>query len=298
MFEKTDKFNQILTEYAQGIYLNPGAELDLTKLFFGTVAVDAAIGQYDIYDSDPALSAVDATLSRDNSAHRIQLNRKPGYWNCEPQAIEIATWKPMLLQKGGQQNREDAVRTLMSAQFATRQVQAVDAVKAAVAARTMTSGNWSTDTTPVLDQLETLCRTVVENTGVRPTHLVMGHAAWNLLRNHKTLEGRFHALDYALKEDALLSMLSYRGVKLVVADTMAKVNGVLTPLLDHDVIVMHQEEAPSRNDLSMGKEFTLSPNGPEVISYEEHGINDVDLLMWSSDLKVTNPEAAARIVVG
>lgn len=297
MYEKSDTFNQVLTDYAQGIYLNPGDELDLARLFFGTVAVEAAVGQYDVYDSGPALSAVDARLPRDNSPHRIQLNRKPGFWNCTPQALEIATWKPMLLQKSGHVNREDAVRTLMSAQFATRQVQAVEAVKAAVPAGTVGTGDWSTDTTPVLEQLETLCRTVVENTGVRPTHLVLGHAAWNLLRNHKTLEGRFHALDYALKEDALLSMLSYRGVKLVVADTMARVDGVLTPLLDHDVIVMHQQEAPTRTDLSLGKEFTLSPNGPEVLSYVEHGINDVDVLMWSSDLKVTNAAAAARIVV-
>ena len=51
------------------------------------------------------------------------------------------------------------------------------------------------------------------------------------------------------------------------------------------------------SDLSFGKEFTLSAGGPEVLTYKDHALYDVDVLLWSSDRQVANAAAAARLTV-
>lgn len=293
MLQGTDNYNQILTVYAQGSYVNPGETVDLSRLLFPEVAVDEALGCYDKWTLDPAYTAVDATLARNQTAHRISIERKQGYYNCAPQALEIAHWVPALMQKSGPRYREAGVRTLMSAQFVTRQVSAVDLLHSALAADTALAIG---DTSDAIENIDKLCEKVAEGTmGRRPSHLIMGRNAWNRLKNHKSVKERCHALDYAIKPEAFADALAYQGVKLIISDVYAKAGDELKQLLADDIIALYNEESPSLNDLSFGKEFTLSASGPEVISYKDRALYDVDVLMWSSDRQVTNTAAAARL---
>lgn len=297
MFEKSDGFNQILTEYAQNAYLNPEEEVDLSRLFFPSLKVGAVTGRFDKYAFEAALTAVDTTLARDNSARRLQLDKTPDYWDCQPQGLEISAWKPSLLQDDARLIREDNLRTLMSAQFVSRQKTAVDAVKNGLTDHA-DLGGWKTDKTrDIIQDVEALCNSVVNGTGRKPNTLVMGHSAWASIRNADQFVNRISGLSFELTSQAFLDAISYKGLRLVIADSMAMIDGKMTELLANDVIALYNEESPTRSDLSFGKEFTLSPNGPEVISYEEHGLNIVDTLMWSSDRKITNSAAAARLVI-
>ena len=51
-----------------------------------------------------------------------------------------------------------------------------------------------------------------------------------------------------------------------------------------------------RSNTSAGKDFTMEPGGPEVLS-EEKTLETVDTLYWSTDRQVTCPAAAARLEV-
>lgn len=292
MIVTTDTFNEILTNFAQGAYRNPGTELDLNKLLFPAVQVDELEGQYDKWGIAEHFTAVDTTLARHNTAHRIEISRTKGYFNCDPAALEIAHWKPTLLQKSGARFREESLKALMDAQFTSRQVSAVDILRRGISADPEL-GDLSDSPIEMIDAL--FDRVVKGTFGRKPTHLLMGRTAWNTIRNHEKVLSRTHALAYAMFEDAFMSTLSYQGVKLVIADSYAIIDDKLTELLENDVVALYNEETPSLSDLSMGKEFTLSPAGPEVHTYQEKGIYDVDMLLWSSDRQITNSAAAARM---
>lgn len=296
MYEKSDSFNQLLTTYAQGAYQNPAEELDLTALFFPALKVGADTGRYDKYAWDPALTAVDTLLARDGTARRIQMDKRPAYWDCQPNALEIATFRPDVMQDNAAMLRQDKLRTLMSAQFVSRNVAAVKKVKAAVQAQSG-KGVWSKTDTDIITELDGLLHSVVTGTGRKANKLVIGRQAWAVLRNHASIKDRATGLAYGITPEALKEMLSYGGLEVIISDTAALVKGKMTELLGMDVIALYNEATPSRTDLSFGKEFTLMPNGPEVLSYEERAVTIADVLMWSSDCQVTNANAAARLAV-
>ncbi len=299
MYQNYDTYNSHLTTYAQGLWLYPGKETDLARLFFPVVGVETTVGTFDKWDIAPGLTPVDTRLTRDNSPRRIRLNKTEGTWSCAPQALEIPTFGPALLQKGhATQLREAHIRTLMSAQFASRQKAAADAVSAAVAA-TSGLGAWSADT-DIIGELETLMKQVVSTSGKRCNHLAIGVDAWVTLRNHASVLDRASGLSYAITPEHLAEMLIYKGITITVVDSYIAdpATKVITPLLNADVFAFYNEESPSLEDMSFGKEFTLTPGGPEVLSYKEHGgVNEVDALMWSSDCQIVNPGSCARLTV-
>lgn len=296
MFEQSAGYHQYLTEYAQGIYANPTEDLDLHKLLFPAIQVAANTGRYDVYAADPALTAVDTILARDGSPTRIQLDKRPDFWDCSPHAMEIGNFKPDLLQDNEMQIKEDSVNTLMSAQFTTRQVQAVQKVRSAITA-VSGAGNWSASNADPIADIDALCKAVAMGCGRAPNTMLLGISAWARLRNHPAVLARIAGITTGATEQQVLEALTYKGITIHVAKTMAIVGGQMTELLANDIIVFYREDAPSRTDVSFGKEFTLSEDGPEVLEYEEKCVNVVDVLMWSSDSKVTNAAACARLEI-
>ncbi len=296
MLETSDKFNSVLTSYVQGLWLYPDKELNLARTFFPAVAVDTLVGNFDKYDIAPGLTPVDTTLARDNSPRRIELKKTDGFWKCDPNAIETAEWKIALLQSGhAARMRETRMKTLMSAQFASRQSAAVDAVMAATTA-VSGFGNWGAST-DIVSEIDTLCDNVVLGSGCKANRLLIGIEAWKVLRNHASILDRLPGLDYGLAPEALGKVLTQQGMEIVIVDSVVMLNGTMTRLLANDVIALHNKENPDLEDMSFGKEFTLCPNGPEVVSYEEHGLTQVDSLYWASDCQVTNAGALSRLVV-
>ena len=218
MFQGTDQFNEILTQYAQGAYQNPGETVDLNKLLFPAVGVDEAEGWYEKWDIDTGYTAHDTTLPRHNTPHRIEISKSKGYFNCQPAALEIANWAPALMQKSGPRFKERCIRSLMSAQFTTRQVEAVQAFKTGITAEDGSLGKFSAEDADVITAIDTLLDKVAVGTyGRKPTHLIMGRSVWNTIRNHKTVLARTTGHAFAIFEEAFLSTLSFQGVQLVVA---------------------------------------------------------------------------------
>lgn len=296
MFEQSTGFHQYLTNYAQSIYANPDEDLDLHRLLFPAVKVGANTGRFDKYASDPALTAVDTILARDGSPRRIQLDRRPDFWDCVPNALEICNFKPDMLQDNADILKEDALRTLMSTQFTGRQVAAVVKAKEAVKA-VSGAGKWSAEGADPIRDLDALCKAVALGCGKAPNTLVMGISAWSVLRANAAVLDRTKHTTADITVDELAGMLTWKNLTIHVASNMAIIDGVMTELLEKDIFVFYREEAPTRSDLSFGKEFTLSENGPEVLEYEEKCVNVVNTLMWSSDSKVTNAAALSRLEI-
>lgn len=295
MFQGTDNYNEILTTYAQGAHANPDGAVDVCRLIFPAVAVDEAVGTYDKWTLDPSFTPVDTGLARNQSAHRINIDRRQETFNCTPHALEIAHWTPALMQKSGPRYREAGVRTLMSSQFISRQSTAVDILKNEVAEDTTLAITAAAD--PIV-QIDKLCEKVAGSVvGRMPKTIIMGRNAWNFIKNHEEVKKRCHGLNYAIKPEQLKDALAYNGINLVISDLYVMKKGVMVPLLGYDVVALYNEEAPGLSDLSFGKEFTLSPAGPEVLSWKDNALYDVDTLVWSSDRKVTNSAAAARLTV-
>lgn len=296
MFEDSTYFNSILTDYAQGAYADRDKSVDLSEIFFPTLPVKEAKGEFDIWEIAPAFTPVNAAAIRDNTPRRIQTNRTTGDYKCKPYAVEQATWKFDEIQASGQKLREHRMRTLLSAYFVTRQVEAIGLANSVVSP----SGDmkdWD-EKTDVISAIDALCASVVAGTaGQAPNVLLMGRTVWNKLRNHPAVLDRIHGLSFAMPEEGFLSTLSYRGLRLVISDLMAidPADGKMKEVLAGDLYVLYNQSAPSLSDMSFGKDFSLSAKGPEVISYDEKGLNKVDALYWSSDRKVTNAAAAARL---
>ncbi len=296
MFENSEAYNSILTSYARGLYLYPDNTLDLSKVFFPVVPVDTLVGTFDQYDIAPGLTPVDTRMARDNSPRRIELNRTDGFWKCDANGLEIANWKIALLQKGNATRmREAKTKALMSAQLASRQKAAVDAV---LSSTTSVSGfgNW-TDSTDIVGEIDTLCDNVVLGSACQANKLLIGIEAWKKLRNHASILDRLPGLDYGLTPEAVKRVLTNRNMEIIIVDSVVMVNKQMVRLLANDVIALHNEDTPDMEDMSFGKEFSLTPHGPEVISYEEKGVNIVDSLIWASDMKVTNAGALSRLTV-
>lgn len=300
MDNKTAVFNEDLTIFAQASFANPETGNDLSALFFPTVGVKAAEGTYLDWRNKLAFAAVDTHLTRDNSARRIELVKTKGYFDCTPNALEISRFRADMLQENAPELTEKSLKTLMSVQFVSRNVSALEIVRAAVPAASG-FGAWrgNTATAAAADpiaEIEALCAQV-SLTGKTPNKIVMGRSVWSTLRNHPNVLKRVPGISVAVNEEQLLDTLSYKGLDIIIVDEMALVDGQMAELMKNDLVVFYNSTAPDTEDLSMGKEFSLTPDGPKVIEYTEKGMNEVTALLWSSDRKVTNTSAVARLTV-
>lgn len=296
MPQYNDTYTQVLTDYAQAAFLNPDEEVSVGRLLFPMVGVKASTGIFDIYDRRAALTPVDTRLARDNSAYRLQLEKVLGTYNCEANGLEIAQWDPQMDQDMANEYRENCLKLLMSAQFVSREASAVAKVKAAVAAESGLGG-WTSSGSDVIADLNALLVKVSQGAARKPSGILMSRDAWLVAANHPSVTGRLNGNSALSYDTGSFSALLGMDVPITVVDTYLMQGGTMTPLLSNDVIAYFNEDAASRSDMSFGKEFSTSPNGPTVSTWKEHGVRNVDTLYWSSDRHITNAAALARLVV-
>ena len=98
-------------------------------------------------------------------------------------------------------------------------------------------------------------------------------------------------------------MLVYPVLEIVIASLPYQAasrftTGDLAAIAANDVFCFYTQDAPTRNDMSVAKDFTLSPGGPEVLSHDNNDtMETIDTLYWSSDRQVTCPAAGARLEI-
>lgn len=136
-----------------------------------------------------------------------------------------------------------------------------------------------------------------------PTHIVIGLAAWAKLQTNAKMLSRIGGVDVDVTIERVQRMLVYPGINIVVANMPYQpaargVKGDKAYVMGADVFCFYTQDAPTRNDMSVAKDFTLTPGGPEVLTRDDEAkMEKVDTLYWSSDRKVTCPAAGARLEI-
>ena len=302
MFQHAASYNSYLTELCQAAHADEADSIG-NKLF-PTVGVRTAVGTYKKRDINNAFRVYRTALARGNSPTRIDTNATPAYWNCEPNALEVGTWKFDADQDdGGMDERESNLQELMSSQLVTREFQAVSIFKAGVPV-TSGAGIWSGEAgaaANIVNELDTLATTIQAGIGRRPNHLIFGQNAWMIAKNHSSLRELIHGQNVAVSLELLRSMLIFPDINISVAsmpynpEARGK-KGKLKTIMGMDVFMFYSSDAPTRNDMSACKDFTMEPGGPEILS-EEKTLETVDTMYWSTDRQVTCPAAAARLEI-
>lgn len=298
MLQETAIFDARLTEYAQFAYANPENGIDLSRIFFPQVKVNAARGDFDIWDERPAYTPVETTLARHNSPRKIALDRQLGTYRCEPHAIATEDWLPELKQDRGSDLSEARFRTLLSAQFVSRNVQARDIVCAAVQAQSG-MGNWTADDADIIDELDALIDKVEDKTyGVSPNKLVMSKATWRIIRNHASVLKRAQGLKTHITPQELTEMLINDNIELVITNDRAHnyKTGEAHNILGPEVFALYNAPAPSTSDFSFAKEFDLM-GGPEVVRGKVGLLKEEVDVLWYTDRHICKPSSCARLTV-
>lgn len=300
MYQNANTYNSHLTELAQAAVAD---EKDsISTLLFPMVKVPTAIGSYKKRDIDNAFRSYDTLLARGNSAKSIDINAEEAFYKVKPHALKVGTWQFDIDQEGGDEERESNLQDLLSAQLISREVEAVSIFKAGIPV-TSGAGNWSAADSNPVEELNNLILQIHKSIGRMPTHLVIGLGAWSILQTNAKMLSRIGGVDVDVTVERVQRMLVHPGIKVVVASLPYQpaargVKGEKAYIMGADVFCFYTQDAPTRNDMSVAKDFTLTPGGPEVLTRDdEERMEKVDTLYWSSDRKVTCPAAGARLEI-
>lgn len=300
MYQNAHSYNSHLTELAQAAVAD---EKDsISTLLFPPVKVPTAVGSYKKRDIDNAFRSYDTLLARGNSAKSIDVNAEEAFFSVKPHALKVSTWQFDMEQDGGDEERESNLQELLSAQLISREVEAVRIFKAGIPV-TSGAGNWSNATSNPVEEINNLILQIHKSIGRMPTHLVIGLQAWSILQNNAKMLSRIGGVDVDVTIERVQRMLVYPGINIVVANLPYQpaargVKGNKAYVMGADVFCFYTQDAPTRNDMSVGKDFTLTPGGPEVTTRDDdEKMEKVDTLHWSSDRKVTCPAAGARLEI-
>ena len=300
MYQNAHTYNSHLTELAQAAVAD---EKDsISTLLFPMVKVKTAVGTYKKRDINNAFRSYNTLLTRGNSAKRIDVNAEDAFFNVKPHGLEVGTWQFDIEQDGGEEEREGNLQDLISSQLISREVEAVNIFKAGVPV-TSGAGNWSNADSNPVEEINNLILQIHKAIGRMPTHLVFGLEAWSILQNNAKMLSRIGGVDVDVTIERVQRMLVYPGIKIVVTSLPYQpaargVKGNKAYIMAGDVFCFYTQDAPTRTDMSVAKDFTLTPGGPEVLTRDDDAkMEKVDTLYWSSDRKVTCPAAGARLEI-
>lgn len=301
MLQKAKSYNSYLTDLAQAAYADESESI--SALLFPAVEVKTQAGSFKKRDIDAAFRVYDASLARGGTPMRIDTNATEGFYNCKPEALAVGTWKFDLDQDSGTEEAEANLKDLMSTQLITREVKAVQLFRSGIPAISG-AGVWSSDSSAnIISELDAAILQIHAAIGRMPSHMVIGLSAWNIIRNHASVLSRISGITVDMTVDRLRSMLIHPGIDIRVASLPYQPakrgkSASREAIVGGDVFVFYSQDAPTKDDLSVGKDFTLNGAGPEVTTYEDEAkLETVDTLYWSTDRQITCPAAGARIAV-
>lgn len=300
MFQHAPTYNSYLTTMAQAATADEAESI--AGFLFPKIKVDTAIGAYKKRDIDSAFRAYNTKLARGGKPTQLRVNAEDAYYNCKPHALEVSNWQFDLDQNGGDDWREDNLQELMSAQLVTRELEAVEIFRKSVAA-TAGAGAWADGQGDVIAELDDAIMTVHRAIGRMPNRCAIGLSAWAVIKNHPSVLKRFAGIEIPITAPRFLETLIFQNIDLRVGSIPFQPakqgkTGDKKEILGGDIILFYGQDAPTRNDMSAGKDFTLDDSGPEMhtITNEDEMVTK-DRLYWSTDRQVTCPAAAVRISV-
>lgn len=300
MYQHAPTYNSYLSTLAQAAVADQAESI--AGFLFPPVQVPTPIGSYKKREIDNAFRIYDTKLSRGSAPTQILVNAEDAFWNCKPNALEVSNWQFDLDQEGGDDFREDNLQELISSQLVTREYEAVKLFQSAVTA-TSGAGVWKAGSGDVLAELDQAILRIHAAIGRMPTRIAFGLTAWSVAKNHASVIKRVSGIQTNMAIQAFAECLIFPGIEIRVGGVPAQAakpgkTADKAEILGNDIIIFYGQDAPTRSDMSAGKDFTLEAGGPEVHTIEnEDEMVTKDRLLWSTDRQVACPAAAARIVV-
>lgn len=300
MYQNAASYNEHLTEYAQS-FANE-RESKLSEILFPKVFVNNASGTFDIRGIKDAFRLYQMIRARRAPSTEIEINVTKGAYDCTPQGLKVGTWRQDISSTPeGEIFREENVNALLDIIYTNRAFEAASIFKKSISPAAGVGIGWANGEGTPIEEIDSLMKMIKIATGKRPNHMVLGFEAWSILKNHPEIVGRIHSLDVTATIDAIKRMFVYQDIEITIDDTVYNpgplgAEGDNEFVLNKDILLMYSSPTPSRSDVSCGKEFTQTPEGPEITSKEEELDGTIhDQANWSSDRQITCPAAGTRI---
>lgn len=300
MYQNAPTYNGYLTTLAQAAVADQADSI--ASFLFPTVKVTTPTGVYKKRDIDAGFRVYNTALSRGSAPTQINTNAEDAFWNSKPHGLEVSNWNWDLDQEGGDDWREDNLQDLISAQLVTREVEAVELFRKAIVP-TSGAGIWRAGEGDVIKEFDQEILRIQAAIGKMPTRVAMGLTAWSIIKNHPSVIKRVAGINTHMAMQAFAECLIFPGMEIKVGaipSQPAKLGKTKdkAEILGSDIIIYYAQDAPTRSDVSAGKDFTLSPAGPEVLTItNDDEMTTKDRMLWSTDRQVACPAAAARILV-
>jgi hypothetical protein len=296
--------NQTLTNYARGLAQDNRSAI--AEFLAPTVPVSAANGQYKAYDAKNAFQVYDTNRAIGGGATRIEFAATDPYYNCTPQALEIAIddHERDLAGEGDQLGLEEAkAQTLVTSAIIAHENRVVTAAKTVSA--TGAIGAWSNASNDPISDIDGEIEAIAIATGMMPNRILFGIGAWRVFRNHaKVVSRQPGAAIVGVNNAQAAQMMLNPGIEVqvgVLSKDATKFGAAKSAsnIVGAEVFIFYASAGPTQFDPTAMKTFRTRRGGVDAVRLYRAESNRSDILAvdWSADVKVVNTEAIKRITI-
>lgn len=298
-------FNETLTVFAQGFMAQK--ENSIIDWVAPWVSVGVASGDYKLFDQNDPFGLYDTQLTEGSESQSVHFNASTETFNCRPNGlkISISDWeRKQAGEKGAEVMRMGKLNTLLSTQLVNRERAGWAKIFAAVPAKAG-KGIWvSAQTEDPIETLDACIEDINNATGSMPNAIALGLASWKALKNHPKVIARLQGIAASATLESVAGMLLNPGIEIRVGSmpyNEAKLGKKASKkgIIDANVLIFHRSDAPTTDDMSAFKTFTLdAPGVAEVQTHDDRMKHCTwDEVLWSEDVKVCAPIAVTRLSI-
>jgi len=296
--------NRTLTNYARGLAQDTASAI--ADFIAPVVPVSAAHGQYKQYDAKNGFILYDTNRAVGGPATRIEFAATDPYFNCTPQALEIAIddHERDLAGDDDQLGLEQAkASTLISSAVIAHESRVLTLAKTVSA--TGGVGTWSSSSANPIAEIDAQIEAIAIATGQMPNRIAFGIGAWRVFRNHPNVIARQPGMaNIGVTYAQAAQMLLNPGIEVkvgVLSTDATKFGGTKSAsnIVGAEVFIFFGSASPTQYDPSAFKTFRTRRGGVDTVRVYRAENNRSDMLAvdWTADVKLTNSEAVKRITV-
>lgn len=307
MSARASTVNQTLTNYARGIAVDKASKL--AEFIAPVVPTGTASGQYKSFSDKNAFANYNTARAVGGNRTRIEFEASDQFYNCRPNGLEI-TIDDYERDAAGQNDQgglmleRAKINTLISAQCVSHESSVFSRLRSVVSAVAGT-GQWSVQTNDPIDQIDAQIQTISDNIGKMPNRMVIGLAAWRVLKNHTLARARQPGSDnigVTLTQLAAMLLNPAMDIRIGTLPADSAKPGRASAnqnIVGAEVWVFYAEPNPTVYDISFAKTFRIDRSGVAAVKeYREEGASsDVYAVDWTEDMQVTAPLAGRRMVI-
>ena len=298
----TSTFRETLKNYAFGVAQD--VKTSLADFIAPRVPVGMGSGQFKMFNEKNAFQVYDTARGVGGPATRMAFEATDGYFNCAPNALEVAIDDQEREKAGSADSalEEAKVRTLVINAALAREKKVFDLIKTGVGIASTWTSSGSDDPIELIDaEIEAIANA----TGMLPNRMVIGLGAWRKIKNHaEVLKRQSGTSNKGVSLEELAGMLLNPMIDIrvgVMAYDTAKMGKAANKqnVVGSEIFIFHGNDNPTQYDPGFAKTFSIGANSVEdVRMYREEKVrSDILAVDWSEDVKVISTLCAKRIQV-